>query len=131
MTKIITELKEIASKATPGRWAKLIYTVYAETEEGSNFFDLPVASTDTESELSHEVCEANAVFIARFCPKTVLALLECLEMRGKEIADAIFYLNSTGIMNDIENAYDPEYQMLEGFKKTQAEVAAKMEGLIG
>lgn len=63
---------------TPGPWAKLIYSVHAQTKPG--IYGIQVAETSFEdNDMSHEECEANARLIAA-APELLEALIKIHNM---------------------------------------------------
>jgi hypothetical protein len=61
----IEEIEKRLSKSTPGRWQKLMYTVYAKSNLKEDVFDVEIADLGSMiNDLSHDQCEANADLVA-------------------------------------------------------------------
>lgn len=85
-TELAQRMKAAALKATPGEWVYLPSNTSIEYDYGSDDSQGSITYMDS-GDFTQKQTELNGIFIALANPANVLALVEALEARDKQIAD--------------------------------------------
>ncbi len=104
-TELAQRMKAAALKATPGEWVYLPSNTSIEYDYGSDDSQGSITYMDS-GDFTQKQTELNGIFIALANPANVLALVEALEARDKQIAEYHSALNSLAF---VARRYLPDY----------------------
>lgn len=106
--ELLAELEQLAGKATPGPW---LYEPGSEDEDSAWSMQFPIVTSDSREIIGTEgfysekdVDEANAEFVARANPATILALLRHVRELRRDASQS--YLRG---LQDQKNNFDRAY----------------------
>ncbi|MER1974545.1 ead/Ea22-like family protein [Pseudocitrobacter faecalis] len=116
-TELAQRMKAAALKATPGEWVYLPSNTSIEYDYGSDDSQGSITYMDS-GDFTQKQTELNGIFIALANPANVLALVEALEARDKQIAE--LRVSNRILCSDAMTKQD-RITWLESYSKTTLE----------